>query len=357
MLTKELFRSLAAIVALLGVTSTTSAQLQQVGSRLGQNAPLIDGSETGFLANDLQSYDGQVFTPLDFGEQSVKERFDNTGLFFTYDRASLYVTAPETTTVAGQSAPGFNYQTWGNRFETGYMSEEDKGFTATLLYTGGSTFLAGRSDVGIPAPMHLDSGYTSFEINRTYRQCLKSGALFEPYFGFRYLGVTDKTNQDGSVSVLNPFLGTSNRFLQEAQNVMPGGQVGFRLFRQTDRWTLSGNFSAMALYNNQTYFASDIVTRVQQPNIVVERAFDNEEFVPAVEGRFDVAYHLTRDIAVRAGGQVTYLVQGLTRANVLQAGVNPNSIQSGTAFTNSLTAGTDQDSVLAGFTMGIEWRR
>ena len=359
MLTKELFRSLLAIVALFGLTAAADAQLRQPGSRIGNHAPYFDGSNGQFLADELGNYDVQLFTPVDFGEQSVKERFDNTGLFMTFDRASLYVTAPETTVVAGQSAPGFNYQTWGNRYEIGYMTEADSGWTLTFLNTSGSTFVGGRSSVGFALPMQVETTYNSFELNKTFRQPLKNGALFEPFFGFRYLSLNDKTVQDGSVIATNPFFptGTNNRFLQEAQNIMPGGQLGFRLFRNNERWTISGNAAVMGLYNDQTYFASDIINRTVLENIVVERANDDSTFVPGIDLRADIAYHITRDLALRAGGEVVYLADGLTRANILQAAVNPNSIQSGTPITNLVNAPTDQYSVLAGFTFGIEWRR
>lgn len=358
MLTRVFTRFLAAIVAIVGFATTVDAQFQQPGARIG-GEPLFDGEDAAYLSDSIGRYDAQVFTPLDFGEQSVKERFDNTGFFMTYDRANLWATAPSTSSVAGQSAPGFNYATWGNRYEIGYMTENDTGVTATLLYTSGSTFLAGRSSVGTPLPMQVETGYWSFELNKVFRQPLKNGALFEPYFGFRYLGLNDKTIQDGSVIATNPFFptGTNNRFLQEAHNVMPGLQIGFRVFRNTGRWTVSANGSAMALYNNQSYFSSDIISRTLLENIVVERATSDDKFVPAVEGRVDFAYHLTRDIALRFGGQVTYMFNGINRANVLQAGLNPNSIQSGVLPVFPLVHGTDEFSVMAGGTFGIEWRR
>lgn len=359
MLTRDFYRFLAAIVALFGVTATANAQIQQPGYPVYGHDPIFDGADAEFIADDIGDYDLQVFTPLDFGEQSVKERFDNTGMFLTYDRAALWTSAPATSSIGGQSAPGFNYATWGNRYEIGYMTDNDSGFTATLMYTSGSTFLAGRSSVGTPLPMQVETGFTSFELNKTFRQPMKNGAIFEPYFGFRYMGLNDKTIQDGSVILTNPFFptGTNNRFLQESQNAMPGAQLGFRMFRNTGRWTISTNAAAMAMYNNQTYFSSDIISRTNLENIVIERAEGNDEFVPAVEARFDLSYHLTRDIAVRAGGEVVYFVEGLSRANILPMALNPNSIQSGTPIFTPLNAPRDQFSVMAGFTFGLEWRR
>lgn len=361
MLLKRYLASLAAIVALLAGTAAAQGPMAPVGA----NFP-VEGSGAGagrnleFVSDQLMNYDMQMFAPVDYNLLEEEPR-PNTGLFFTYDRTANGITASESTTIFGTSAPGFTYQTWGNRFEFGLMNESDCGWTATISTMGGSTFLSGRT-AGNANPMLMDTKYQSYELNRVFRQRLKNGSYFEPYIGGRFVYLADETQHDlyniqlGLGDITNP--DDINRFIQQSQNNMFGGTIGMRWFRETGRWRVSTNVASFLAYNAQFNFATDVqFSEVGDVGLAIERGADTSAFVPMGETRLDISYAVTRDISLRAGGQVMWYWDGLSRVNPLDQRINPNSVISGASAFAPLSTVNDQDMAIYGVTMGLEWRR
>lgn len=360
MLMKRFLASLAAIVALIGGTVSAQGPMDPVAATFDapSNSPGA-GQNLDFVTDQLQHYDMQMFAPLDYNLLDEEPK-PSTGVFFTYDRMMSGLTGPESTTLLGQSAPSFNYQTWGNRFEFGYMNENDCGWTATISRLGGSTWLDGRTQ-GNANPMQLASKLESYELNRVFRQRMKNGGYFEPYIGARFAYLQDETISDRSTLLIglnDPLIPDINRFQQESQNSMFGGNIGARFFRETGRWKVSSNLNAFMAYNAQFNSASDITFDEDGVvGLVVERGENNETFVPMGEARLDLSYDVTRDISLRVGGHVMYFFEGLTRANSLPQGLNPNGILSGRSPFAPLANVMDQDTASYGVTFGVEWRR
>jgi len=360
MLLKRFLASLAAIVALLSGTAAAQGPMDPVGATFEpQSASPGAGQNLEFVSDQLMNYDMQMFAPVDYNMLDEEPK-PSTGLFFTYDRTTSGLTASESTTIAGLGAPGFNHTTWGNRFEFGFMNENDCGWTATINRMEGSQFINGR-DIGNQTPMQLSAKYQSYELNRVFRQRLKSGSYFEPYIGARYAYVQDESIQDQTTFLFNlsdPLLADRNRFLQESQNNLFGGTLGARWFRETGRWTVSSNVATFLAYNKQTQFASDLGYDENQIRLlVVERGAEASTFVPSGEARFDLAYNVTRDLSLRVGGQMIYFFEGLDRINGLPMNLNPNSVLSGASPFNPLTTVADQDMFVYGVTFGLEWKR
>ncbi len=360
MLLKRFLASLTAIVALLGGVVNAQGPMDPVGATFEpQTSSVGAGQNLEFVSDQLMNYDMQMFAPVDYNMLSDEPK-PPTGVFFTYDRTTGGLTAPESTTVFGQGAPNFNHTVWGNRFEFGFMTEDDCGWTATINRMEGSQFIGGRTE-NMDTPMQMAAKFQSYELNRVFRQRLRNGGYFEPYIGARYAYVQDETRQDiftDAFGLNDPLITDTGRFLQESQNNLFGGTLGARMFRQTGRWTVSGNVATFLAYNKQTYYASDVIFDEDfSAGIVVERAKEGSTFVPVGECRIDLAYHLTRDIAFRVGGQVQYFFEGLDRANSLPTLFNPNSIQSGVLPFNPLVSVEDQDMAVFTATFGLEWKR
>ncbi|RMF41268.1 MAG: hypothetical protein D6753_09920, partial [Planctomycetota bacterium] len=78
--------------------------------------------------------DWQFFAPLDVNtltEVSPRKRA-NTGWFGAYDRTYLWVSRPQTE----QSADTGDFG-WGNRYDLGFMTEDDKGWLVSFRNIGG----------------------------------------------------------------------------------------------------------------------------------------------------------------------------------------------------------------------------
>jgi hypothetical protein len=110
------------------------------------------------------------------------------------------------------------------------------------------------------------------------------------------------------------------------ENNILGLQAGFRMHQKVGHWRLS----------NETRFLA-------AQNWVMEPIGDSAEFVPVGDIRFEAAYELTREFALRAGFQMIYFGQGVTRGD---QSTNPNFI-----------AGREQEIVMAGLTFGFTMNR
>src|SRR5262245_14743255 len=97
--------TLAALAMILGAAAAAQAQRFQ---------PFID---PGYFSPDFQ-----YFAPAEVGDFGGKD-WANTGIYFDYDKLYLNVTRPE-----GEPSLFSPFEgdfTWGNRFEIGYMTDED----------------------------------------------------------------------------------------------------------------------------------------------------------------------------------------------------------------------------------------
>ena len=212
----------------------------------------------------------------------------NTGFFFTYDRMYVNMTRPRD--VASHFEGDF---TWGNRYDMGFMTEDDHGWLLSIMHVDGPNL----EDLN-----HAD--YSSVELNRVWRlKQLHNGSYVEPFIGVRYIKFIDSLDLQNQV-----------------ENNIVGGQIGARWFKQKGRWLLSAEGRLTPAVNFQ-FFNTE----------------DQNEFAMQGEVRADAKYEITRDVGVRVGYQFTHFGQGIAR---------------GIDFGNN-----SEDLSMNAITFGIDWKR
>jgi hypothetical protein len=337
---------LAALLAVVGLANTASAQRYQ---------PFID---PGYFPSDFQ-----FFAPAEVGDFGDGEP-PNTGVYLDYDRTYVNVSRPD-----GQTSLFSEFEgdfTWGNRWEIGYMTEEDTGWQAVIWHLSGPNeysqffqerILAINPDdegpggdilvVGDRNPRLFDvrtslnvASLSSAEINKTWRRKqFHNGAILEPLVGFRYMKFKNWQRRDdydrfgadidGNPVPADPQIeGPYEQFTQNVsvfENYMVGGQLGGRLFHQRGHWLLSADVRFFAMANFQTLNDQQLttLTRYVALNDDIELnqfsrvdAFDQtQEFVWGGEVRAEAAYELTRDISLRFGMVFLDLGQGIGRSD------------------------------------------
>ena len=182
--------------------------------------------------------------------------------------------------------------------------------------------------------------FTSFEVNKVFRRKeLHYGGLFEPFIGLRYMKFIDfgrrddyarfASDADDNIDLTTPsaegpweVYSTSRT---ESENTMLGGQIGFRLSKQTGHWMLSTELRAFAMQNWQFFRirADEVQTRydgvgqdAEVELILNDVAFgsgDNAEVVWGGEIRTEASYELTRDVSLRGGFVLLDLGKGVAR--------------------------------------------
>ena len=247
-------------------------------------------------------------------------------------------------------ATGNNY-IWGTRYEAGWMTHHDEGWNIAFQNSEGIFFTNGQ-DHSVMNPTLVTNKFATVEINKIYRQQMKNGGYFEPYIGGEYIGISDETISDTVQTVAGAT--ASNRFLQESSNDAFGIHAGARFNRRTGRWRRTSDVAIAALYNQQRYFASDLVST---PGLlgIVESYSEDQSFLPMLDVQFELAYNISRDITLRTGVQANWIFDGVARVNTLPTDVNPNSFF-GTG-TGAGLDGNDDSFIAAGFIFGFEWRR
>jgi hypothetical protein len=196
-----------------------------------------------FIEPTMFESDLQFFAPADIDRINT-EMDASVGWFATYDRSYMYVTRPQ----AEESSAQGDF-TWGNRFDLGYMTDEQHGWLFSFLHIdgpnnyhlleverinvvepddeinlpldnvilrGGQAGGGGQNTVGIPGfpvrdrnnPITNGRDYilrdsinvadlSSFEVNKTFRiDPLHYGSIIEPFFGFRYFSLNDYFEND-----------------------------------------------------------------------------------------------------------------------------------------------------------------
>jgi hypothetical protein len=365
---------LAALVAVLGVASDALAQRYQ---------PFID---PGYFNPDFQ-----FFAPAEVSAYSGGEE-PNIGFYLTYDRTYINVTRPD-----GEPSLFSQFQgdfTWGNRWELGYMTEDDTGWQFVGWQIGSPNqniivfqerldrinedddppddpepILQDRNPRSYELVTTLNSmAYASMELNKVWRRKeFHNGSVLEPIVGLRYINFKDHYRRDdydrfdetgpldppppGQPDPADPNVEGEYEQLtiDEArfENAMFGGQLGFRYWGQRGHWLLSAEVRAFGLQNyqtlhniqriRQTRYASlggDVDLELNFRNDVWENA---EEFVFGGEVKVEASYELTRDINLRFGGTFIDLAKGIGRGNTFND--NLQSVQ------------------MAGFTFGFTYNR
>ena len=311
----------------------------------------------------LFDYDAQVFAPLEF--TNGKEKKPNTGFYFTLDKTYTAVPKAVRFNVLTQDTESTGSEfIWGTRYELGWFSEDEAGWNVSYQDSSGSFFTNGQ-DVLVSNPMLVETKLANVEVNRIFRQALSGGGYFEPYLGFRHNSISDRSLEDTISQILEDTNGDlvldtvqlNNRFIQKATNSAFGLQAGGRYNVRRGRWRLTGDGAIATSYSQQRYFASDITRRVDpnNPNTtgITETYFSDQSFVPVLDGQFEMAYNVSRDLSLKVGAQAMYMWNGIARVNTATTANNGNSVLG----TGPAIQAFDEDFVAAGFIFGVEWRR
>ncbi len=358
------FMIFGALAALLAPCQSTNAQLHVPSAEFEHRGIESIENTRPFAAPGVFDYDTQAFAPLEFTNDEEKD--PNTGFFLTYDRVYTSVSRPG---IIGEGdfgdavATGNNY-IWGTRCEAGWMTEADQGWSLGYQNSRGIFFTSGQ-DSSVANPMLVTNRFATVELNRIFRQQMKSGGYFEPYIGVQYINVNDQTLLDSLQTVsttVDPTTGVvtentgNNRFKQEANNNAFGFHAGARFNRRRGRWRTTSDGAITAAYNQQRYFATDLTTT---PGLIgITETYDEEQsFVPMLDLQFEVAYNISRDITLRTGIQAHWIFDGIARANTQPTSINPNSFFGSGTGTGVGLNGNDDSFVAAGFLFGFEWRR
>jgi hypothetical protein len=345
---------LAAVLALLGAASNALAQYHQ---------PFIDPT---YFQPDLQ-----FFAPAEVSAYSGGEP-PNVGFYLDYDRMFINMTRPN-----GEASLFSPFQgdfTYGNRWELGYMTDDDTGWQFVAWNISGpdkfNRLFQERIDrintdddpPDDPDPILQDRNprwyiltnslnvarLASSEVNKTWRRKeFHDGSVFEPLVGLRYMNFQDRYRRDryrrydetpgpvpppGQPDPANPNVEGNyeelSQDLSKFENAMFGGQIGFRYFGQRGHWMLSSEVRAFALQNYQTLYNTTYVIQTRydnlggDPELELRSRTDSilgaDEFVFGGEVRAEASYELTRDINLRFGAVFMDLARGIGRGNLLR---------------------------------------
>jgi len=75
------------------------------------------------------------------------------------------------------------------------MTEENHGWSLGFQNSEGIFFTSGQ-DVSVANPQLVTNRFATVELNKVFRQQMKSGGYFEPYIGVKYINVNDETLLD-----------------------------------------------------------------------------------------------------------------------------------------------------------------
>jgi hypothetical protein len=348
-----------------------------------------------FTEPDHFGPDLQFFAPADLSDYGGGDP-PNIGFYFCYDRLYLNVQRPQMRPIlrvgtegnfganlniplqmvgdqgllgfTGNRETGYDGDfTWGNRYDFGYMTEDDHGWNAVHWHMDGpAEYLRVRherinrinpADIPptSPDPILQDRNprsydllaslnvatFSSIELNKVWRRKeFHNGGVLEPFLGARYMQFKDRYRQDGygryaldpndfpDLNVPDPD-GPAEVLVRDQaifENNMFGGHLGFRYFYEKAHWNLSSevrifachNFQYLTRYQKQVitdYGAAGATTPVYELRNAA-RAFDrSDEFVWGGEVRAEASYALTRDISFRFGLAAIDLAQGIGRGN------------------------------------------
>jgi len=331
--------------------------------------------------------DWQFFAPVqlqDMEDLTARQRA-NKGFYLTYDRMNIGVTRPE--------IEGASYQldwTWGNRWDFGWMKDDEKGWMFSAMNISGpnqyNIYEQHRVNYEIISPAtpnpptydqlaHIyeiaDSvnvgKFRQFEANKVWRlEPYRYGGILEPMVGLRYAYFMDYARND-TYSVIFPVanefgddLGqeTLLRDQVSTHNHMLLGQFGFRYTKFVRRWTFSNDAKVFAghVYQSQNtiresinaYFGLDVAAGDDPIQEVDRRGTTysgrrNGESTVGFDIRVEGAYKATKHLDFRAGFQMLYFGRGIWRGSTVTS--------QGPQFAQ------DQHLIMPGFTFGVALNR
>ncbi len=367
------FPTIAFFVA-IGISSACQGQILGKPGQLAQQplggSPYTSSPEAAVFDPGNLDYDMQVFAPLDISE------FDGAtpvagGFYASYDRTYTSVRQPRpwgggVATRLTAFPRGSDFQS-GNLFPLGNMGDNGAGWDGKYFKSSGSTFNAATN----PATPRLTVTSLHFlEFNRAFRQPLSRGGFIEPYFGIRYRYFQDRSNESTAQNFFDAtgaIVAGNLVNVQTARNSIIGGGVGFRLYQRSGRWQwmfdagLDGGFNTQSFLINESYDS----TTANLGSFALNRSAST--FTPNADLSTELTYQLTRDVSIKAGGQMSFMWGGVTRADTRASLFNASSSASRqtiapTAPFLALTPppgvrASNQGVMIAGFTLGVEWRR
>lgn len=317
--------------------------------------------------------DFQFFAPADLGDFGHPDH-PQIGWFAQYNRMYIYVTRPENE--LSRTDGDF---TWGNRFDVGYMTDENRGWWVSGMHIDGphaydilviprinrdnpddrdtpgaqqpnppifppqdrNDVITGSRDFRRHISLNV-ARLSGFELNRVWRlDPLHYGGVLEPFVGFRYNKFHDHTRRD-SYRRFDPTTGfPSSPFPNDTDTVeeiindlawwdnnLVGGQLGIRWSEQKSRWLLSSDLRVFAAENFQSFSARRDTLQILYGGVGTDSDVTTElvtrtgtashdaEFVFGFDVRAEAAFELTRDISLTTGVQVLHFARGIARGNI-----------------------------------------
>ena len=297
-----------------------------------------------FATPGIFNYDAQMFAPLRF--PTGEELGPRTGFFASMDRLYLSMSRAKADDTNSSAVPNGNNYMWGNKYKAGWMTNAHDGWSFEYSQSEGSFYSAGQ-DILVSNPMMTTTSFADVAVNKVFQQRLSRGGWIQPYLGIRFINLSDNTIEDTTQPG-----GAALRFKQNVTNNAFGINIGGSYNNRKGRYRSSFDSSIALLYNNQNYFATDLLFS-DGGNIAIENYFSGDTFVPVIDVSYELAYNLTRDFGIRGGAQFMWMWDGMARANTLDSANNPNS-----EFASSLGSPGifNQGAIAAGFSFGMEWK-
>lgn len=358
-----------------------------------------------FIDPDYFHPDLQFFAPAELTEYGG-EPTPNTGWFGSFDRVWTYVSRPRSE--ASYTDGDFTY---GYRWELGYMTERNHGWSASFMQiqgpnaanvvrqerlnryvepdtgnnnggggTGGGTgaqeptFPASDRNDGVTGERTYDltnslnyGRLNAFDINKTFRlEPLHRGSILEPYFGVRLNQFRDRTRRDvydrfaddgtpvpvlpdANVALDDAVLERLSENLWQVTNNMVGGQLGVRWYTEKSRWTLDSDFRVFAMQNFQSLTFQNYTTTT-----LYDGAGTGSEVVLELRGNQRQDSHNSEFVyGFQVRGQAAYAV---TRDFHLRAGLDLTDYAQGVGRGNNFTR-LDDGLLLVGLTFGVTLNR
>jgi hypothetical protein len=295
------------------------------------------GSTATVRAQDLQPFgpvpagnltDAQLFAPADISTYGDFPR-PNIGPWFSYQRVYLSIHQPAYALIGNPSpvAAGLSdadnqfikggYD-WGNRFDLGYMVDENHGWETSILKTNDqiSTFDVSQSHIGFlnstggaeTLTVGIEKDYknvtrlTGVELMKVYRYDPDDNwGVWEVSVGARMLQVHDRFD-----SVPGPLEagGLTTSWDLGIDNNIVGPQIGARWWNQRGRWIFDAEarFMPGANFQNASLYGSLInINPLPEPITSFDGKLDTVQFAPVGEVRFESSVKITDAISLKVG--------------------------------------------------------
>ncbi len=397
MLRKSLAENRAPIVRGIAMTAGIFLVSQDHALRAG------DGEHLPFRDPFAFDPDFRWFEPVhdaDLADMKPAKRA-NTGWYGSYDRMELWLSRPEE-----QGSHWLLDHGSGNRYDLGYMLDEDHGWAMTYMNLGVNAFdgvnrerlnrynlgeLEGEPEPAgppfgevVPPWDGNNFGYNerfvelrdsenvadfhSFELNKTWRlEPYHYGGMLEPLVGFRYMRFSDTYqrmvyNAGNFLDPYQPFDPDDPPFLpgeqvltdrSEATNDLVGGQFGFRYFKFVDRFRYSAELRVFSMANfqsnrRQTHSELTLYDDDETDATVAHYIRDKGQPLYGRNDEFAFGYDIRSEVSYT-----------LTRMIELRGGFQMIDIAQGLwrGGLGEANNRTDQRGIMAGFTFGVALNR